>query len=158
MLRKLLVTDENAATVILRFVLGVVFFAHGSQKMLGWFGGYGFSGTMAYFTGPAHIPPVFAFLAITAEFFGGIGLMFGFLTRIAAFGISVNMLVAIATVHSASGFFMNWTGTQKGEGFEYHLLVLAMTAFLMIRGGGAFSVDRGITVASPAEPIRATQS
>ena len=152
MLRKLLVTDENTATVILRFVLGVVFFAHGAQKMLGWFGGYGFSGTMAYFTGTAHFPAMFAFLAIAAEFFGGVGLMFGFLTRIAAFGISVNMFVAIATVHSAVGFFMNWTGAQKGEGFEYHLLVLAMTAFLMIRGGGAFSLDRAITAASPAEP------
>ena len=158
MFRKLLVTDDNTATVILRFVLGVVFFAHGAQKMLGWFGGYGFSGTMAYFTGPAHIPAVFAFLAIAAEFFGGMGLMFGFLTRIAAFGISVNMLVAIATVHSAAGFFMNWTGTQKGEGFEYHLLVLAMTAFLIIRGGGAFSLDRLITTPSPAEPLRTNQS
>jgi putative oxidoreductase len=150
MLRKLLVTDDDTATIIRRFVLGVVFFAHGAQKMLGWFGGYGFSGTMAYFTGPGHIPPVLAFLAIAAEFFGGIGLIFGFLTRLAAFGISVNMLVAIATVHSASGFFMNWTGTQKGEGFEYHLLVLAMTAFLLIRGGGAFSIDRAITAGSPA--------
>src|SRR6202163_2565886 len=149
MLRKLLVTDENTATVILRFVLGVVFFAHGSQKMLGWFGGYGFSKTMAYFTGPAHIPAVFAFLAIAAEFFGGLGLIFGFLTRIAAFGISVNMLVAIATVHTPFGFFMNWTGTQKGEGFEFHLLVIAITAFLMIRGPGAFSVDSAIAAASP---------
>jgi putative oxidoreductase len=148
MLRKLLVTDDNAATVILRLVLGVVFFAHGAQKMLGWFGGYGFSGTMGYFTGTAHIPAVFAFLAIAAEFFGGLGLIFGFLTRIAAFGISVNMLVAIATVHGAMGFFMNWTGAQKGEGFEYHLLVLAITAFLMIRGAGAFSIDRAITTSS----------
>ena len=158
MLRRLLVTDDNTATVILRFVLGLVFFAHGAQKMLGWFGGYGFSGTMAYFTGTAHIPAVFAFLAIAAEFFGGLGLMFGFLTRIAAFGISVNMLVAIAMVHGAFGFFMNWTGAQKGEGFEYHLLVLAMTAFLMIRGAGAFSLDRAITMASPAEPSRARRS
>ena len=148
MLRKLLVTDDNAATVILRLVLGVVFFAHGAQKMLGWFGGYGFSGTMGYFTGTAHIPAVFAFLAIAAELFGGLGLIFGFLTRIAAFGISVNMLVAIATVHGAMGFFMNWTGAQKGEGFEYHLLVLAITAFLMIRGAGAFSIDRAITTSS----------
>lgn len=158
MLRRLLVTDDNAATVILRVVLGIVFFAHGSQKMLGWFGGYGFSGTMAYFTGTAHIPAVFAFLAIVAEFFGGLGLIFGFLTRIAAFGISVNMLVAIATVHGVVGFFMNWTDTQKGEGFEYHLLVLAMTVFLMIRGAGAFSLDRAIATASLAEPSRATQS
>src|SRR5690348_2606904 len=98
MFRKLLGTDENAATVILRFVLGIVFFAHGSQKMLGWFGGYGFKATMGYFTGAAHIPAPLAFLAIAAEFFGGLGLIFGLLTRIAAFGISVNMLVAITTV------------------------------------------------------------
>ena len=158
MLRKLLVTDENTATVILRFVLGVVFFAHGAQKMLGWFGGYGFSKTMAYFTGPAHIPPVLAFLAIAAEFFGGLGLIFGFLTRIAAFGISVNMLVAIAAVHGPFGFFMNWSGSQKGEGFEYHLLVLAMTVFLIIRGGGAFSLDRALTIASAPVTLHATQS
>lgn len=141
MLHKLTATDENPATAILRVVLGVVFFAHGAQKMLGWFGGYGFSGTMGFFTSQ-HIPWIFALLAICAEFFGGIGLVLGLLTRVAAFGITVNMLVAIATVHAQNGFFMNWTGNQKGEGFEYHLLVLAMTAFLMIRGAGAYSVDR----------------
>jgi putative oxidoreductase len=150
MIRRLFATDDSAATAILRLVLGVVFFAHGAQKMLGWFGGFGFSGTMGYFTGIMHIPAPLAFLAIAAEFFGGLGLILGFLTRIAAFGIAVNMLVAIATVHSAVGFFMNWSGTQKGEGFEFHLLVLAMTAFLMIRGAGAFSVDRVLTVAQPA--------
>src|SRR5258708_35213338 len=106
MLRKLLVTDDNSATVILRFVLGVVFFAHGSQKMMGWFGGYGFSKTMAYFTGPAHIPAVLAFLAIAAGFFGGLGLMFGFLTRIGALGISGNMLVAIAIGGGPPGVFL----------------------------------------------------
>ena len=90
-----------------------------------------------------------AFLAIAAEFFGGLGLILGFLTRIAAFGIAVNMVVAIAMVHGAFGFFMNWTGAQKGEGFEYHLLALAVTAFLMIRGAGALSLDRAITTASP---------
>jgi putative oxidoreductase len=148
MVRKLFATDDSVATAILRLVLGVVFFAHGAQKMLGWFGGFGFSGTMGFFTGTMHIPAPLAFLAIAAEFFGGLGLIFGFLTRIAAFGIAVNMLVAIATVHSAFGFFMNWNGTQKGEGFEYHLLVLAMTVFLMIRGAGAFSIDRAIAPAS----------
>src|ERR1700676_5534390 len=149
MIRRLFATDHSTATAILRLVLGLVFFAHGAQKMLGWFGGYGFSGTMGFFTGSMHIPAPFAFLAIAAEFFGGLGLILGFLTRIAAFGIAVNMLVAIATVHSGFGFFMNWSGTQKGEGFEYHLLVLAMTVFLMIRGAGAFSVDRAIATASP---------
>ncbi len=145
MIRRLFVTDDSTATTILRLVLGIVFFAHGAQKMLGWFGGYGFTGTMGFFTGAMHIPAPFAFLAIAAEFFGGIGLILGFLTRIAAFGIAVNMLVAIATVHVTFGFFMNWSGTQKGEGFEYHLLVLALTAFLMIRGAGAFSVDRALS-------------
>ena len=144
MVRKLIATDDNTGTTILRLVLGIVFFAHGSQKMLGWFGGYGFSGTMGFFTGMLHIPAPFAFLAIAAEFFVGLGLVLGFLTRIAAFGIAVNMVVAIATVHSAFGFFMNWSGTQKGEGFEYHLLALAATTFLMIRGAGAFSADRAI--------------
>jgi putative oxidoreductase len=134
----------------MRLVLGVVFFAHGAQKMLGWFGGFGFSGTMGFFTGTMHIPAPLAFLAIAAEFFGGLGLILGFFTRIAAFSIAVNMAVAIATVHHAFGFFMNWAGTQKGEGFEYHLLVLAMTTFLMIRGAGAFSIDHALASASPA--------
>jgi putative oxidoreductase len=149
MLRKLISTDNDSATAILRFVLGVIFFAHGAQKMLGWFGGYGFSGTMGFFTDVMHIPVLFAFLAITAEFFGGLGLILGFLTRIAALGIFSNMVVAIAMVHHRFGFFMNWTGAQKGEGFEYHLLVLAITAFLMIRGAGAVSIDR--VLASPAK-------
>ena len=153
MLRKLFTTDDNTATAILRLVLGAVFFAHGAQKMLGWFGGFGFAGTMGYFTGVMHIPAPLAFLAIAAELFGGLGLILGFLTRIAAFGIATNMVVAIATVHGAFGLFMNWNGTQKGEGFEYHLLVLAITAFLMIRGAGAFSIDGAIATALPtAQP------
>jgi len=150
MFRKLLVTDDNPATILLRLGLGVVFFAHGAQKMLGWFGGPGFAGTMGAFTNYMHIPAPLAFLAISAEFFGGLGLLLGFLTRIAAAGIAVNMLVATAMLHRHFGLFMNWTGTQKGEGFEYHLLVIAMTAFLLIRGAGAFSVDRAIAADSPA--------
>ncbi len=116
--------------------------------MLGWFGGYGFSATMSVFTGMLHIPAPLAFLAIVAELFGGVGLILGLLTRIAAFGIGINMIVAIVIEHGAVGFFMNWTGAQKGEGFEYHLLVLAMVVFLIIRGGGALSVDRALTVAA----------
>jgi putative oxidoreductase len=150
MLRKLLLTDDNPATVILRLGLGVVFFAHGAQKMLGWFGGPGFAGTMGAFTNYMHIPAPLAFLAICAEFFGGLGLIFGFLTRIAAAGITVNMLVATAALHRHFGFFMNWTGSQKGEGFEYHLLVIAITTFLLVRGAGAFSLDRSIVAVSRA--------
>jgi putative oxidoreductase len=145
MIQKLIATDNDRDLAIVRVVLGVIYFAHGAQKMLGWFGGYGYSGTMGFFTGVMHIPAIFAFLAICAEFLGGLGLVFGFLTRIAAFGIFTNMIVAIAMVHHQFGFFMNWAGAQKGEGFEFHLLVLAVMTLLMIRGAGALSVDRLVT-------------
>jgi putative oxidoreductase len=140
MLQRLINTRDDVTLAIVRLVLGGVMFAHGAQKMLGWFGGYGFTGTMGFFES-LHIPAAFAFLAIAAEFFGGIGLLLGLLGRVAAFGITVNMLVAIFTVHLPNGFFMNWSGQQKGEGFEYHLLVLAITAVIMLKGSGAWSVD-----------------
>ena len=149
MFRKLLATSNDWALTLLRLVMGVVFFMHGAQKMLGWFGGYGFSGTMGFFTNMMHIPAVFAFLAICAEFLGGIGLIVGALTRIAAFGTATNMVVAVLMVHSEVGFFMNWTGQQKGEGFEYHLLAIVIAIVLMARGGGAYSVDR--TLSTQAE-------
>jgi len=142
MLANLLRTDANWILTILRVVLGVVIFAHGAQKMLGWFGGYGFSGTMGFFTKSMRIPAPFAFLAICAEFFGGLGLILGLLTRIAAFGIGVNMLVAILMVHRQFGLFANWTGAQKGEGYEFHLLALAIVAAIIVQGAGALSLDQ----------------
>jgi putative oxidoreductase len=144
MWRKLIDTNKQASPAILRLVLGVVFFAHGAQKVLGWWGGRGFSATLSGFE-HSGIPAVFAFLAIAAEFLGGIGLILGLLGRVAAFGIACNMLVAIVKVHAPNGLFMNWGGQQKGEGFEYHLLVLAMTAAIMIMGSGAFSVDGALS-------------
>jgi len=144
MFRKLLATTDDWTLTLLRLALGTVFFAHGAQKALGWFGGYGFSGTMGFFTNMMHIPVPFAFLAICAEFLGGLGLIVGALSRIAALGIATNMLVAILLVHAKVGFFMNWSGQQKGEGFEYHLLVIAIAIVLMARGSGAFSVDRAL--------------
>ena len=145
MLRKLLATSDDWTLTLLRLFLGVIFFAHGAQKTLGWFGGYGFSGTMGFFTGMLHIPAPFAFLAICAEFLGGIGLILGLLGRVAAFGITINMLVAVLMVHGQFGFFMNWSGQQKGEGFEYHLLAIVVAVVLMVRGSGAFSVDRALS-------------
>lgn len=142
MFRKLIATNDNPVVTMLRLVLGIVFFFHGAQKMLGWFGGYGFSGTMNFFTHEMGIPAVFAFLAIIAEFFGSLGLILGFLARVAASGIIVNMVVAIWMVHRANGIFMNWFGNQKGEGFEYHLLAIAIGIAVVIRGAGAFSIDR----------------
>jgi putative oxidoreductase len=144
MLQKLIRTKDDDSLSILRVVLGGVMFAHGAQKMLGWFGGFGFAGTMGFFENQMHIPAPLAFLAIAAEFFGGIGLVLGLLGRVAALGIAVNMVVAILTVHLANGLFMNWAGTQKGEGYEYHLLVLAMAAVIMLKGSGAWSVDGAI--------------
>jgi putative oxidoreductase len=141
MLKRLFQTDGSWALTILRVALGIVLFVHGSQKMLGWFGGFGFSGTMGFFTHQMKIPAPFAFLAIAAEFFGGLGLILGFLSRIAAVGIAVEMFVAVAMVHAHNGFFMNWFGTQKGEGFEYHILAIAMAVAVTIRGAGALSLD-----------------
>lgn len=127
--------------LIARLVLGLVMFPHGAQKALGWFGGYGFSATMGFFTGQMHIPAFFAFLAIMAEFAGSIGLILGLLSRVSAFGIAVNMLVAVVMVHASNGLFMNWTSTQKGEGFEYHLLALGLALIVIVVGGGKWSVD-----------------
>ncbi len=144
MVKKLLRTDDSVATVILRVTLGVVFFAHGAQKVFGWFGGPGLAGAIKYFAG-LHVPLVLALCAIAAEFFGSLGLLAGLLTRVAALGILVNMLVAIGMIHIHYGFFMNWHGEQQGEGIEYHLLVIAMAVFLMIRGAGALSMDRQVS-------------
>ncbi len=143
-LQHLFKTDSTVSTLLLRVALGAVFFPHGAQKVLGWFGGYGFAGTMGFMTGTMHIPAFFAFLAIAAEFAGSLALIIGLFTRVASLGIASVMLVAIATVHAQFGFFMNWTGTQKGEGFEYHLLALAIAVALIIRGGGKWSADAKI--------------
>jgi len=140
MLKRLMGTSNDVSFTILRLVLGVVFFAHGAQKMLGWFGGFGFHDTMGAFAQMGMPAPV-AFLIICAQFFGGLGLIVGLLTRIASLGIAGLMIGAIFMVHLQNGFFMNWMGTQKGEGIEYHLLALAMAAALLLRGAGAFSLD-----------------
>ena len=141
MLERLLNTPEDPVLTIVRVVLGIVMFAHGAQKMLGWFGGYGCHGTMGFFHEQLRIPSALAFLAIMAEFFGSIGLILGLFTRVAALGIAIVMLAAVFMVHLRVGFFSNWFGNQKGEGFEYHLLAIALCVVLLARGAGAFSLD-----------------
>ncbi len=153
MFRRILDTTNDFSLTVLRLVLGVVFFAHGAQKMLGWFGGYGFSGSMGFFTHRMGIPAPLAFLAIAAEFFGGLGLLAGFLGRIAAFGILSNMVAAILMVHWQNGFFMNWSGSQKGEGFEYHLLAVALGAAILIKGSGALSIDHLLAESRSPEAV-----
>ncbi len=140
-LHLLLKTDHSTAPLLARLALGLVMFPHGAQKALGWFGGYGFDGTMGHFTGTMNIPAVFAFLAIAAEFAGSLGLITGFLSRVSALGIGITMTVAIFMGHAANGFFMNWYGNQKGEGFEYHLLAIGLALIVLVAGGGKASVD-----------------
>lgn len=141
MFRKSINTDDNWASLIARVVLGLVILPHGLQKLLGLFGGAGFTGTMGYFTSQG-MPAVVAFLVIMGESFGALGLITGFIGRFCAFGIMTIMLGAMFMVHLKAGFFMNWTGQQQGEGFEYHLLALGLGLIVLLKGSGAFSIDR----------------
>ena len=140
-MRKLFETDEAWTGLILRVMLGVVMFPHGAQKLLGWYGGFGFAGTLGFFTERMHLPWLVALLVIIGESFGSLGLLIGLLTRFTAASMALIMVGAIGLVHWPNGFFMNWVGKQAGEGFEYHLLVIAICAALIITGGGKWSVD-----------------
>jgi putative oxidoreductase len=140
-LARLLTTADDPGALVARVALGVVIFPHGAQKLLGWFGGGGFSSNMDGFASMG-IPVPLAFLAIVAESAGSVGLLLGCLTRVAAFGVLCNMVTAAVMVSAPHGFFMNWYGNQKGEGFEFHILAAGLAIVAIIRGGGAWSVDR----------------
>lgn len=133
---------EDWAALVLRVIMAGVMFPHGAQKLLGWYGGYGYSGTMQFFTGTMGLPAVVAFLVIVGESFGSLAILLGFMTRFTAASFITIMLGAIGLVHAQAGFFMNWFGNQKGEGYEYHLLVIGISAALMILGAGKWSLDR----------------
>ena len=141
-MKALLQTDDEWTGFILRITLGLVMFPHGAQKLLGWFGGLGFEGTIGLFTQTMGVPWLIAFLVIIGESFGSLALLAGLLTRFVAVCLGVIMLGAITMVHMPNGFFMNWVGQQKGEGFEYHLLVIGIAAALLVTGGGRWSADR----------------
>jgi putative oxidoreductase len=141
-------TSGDATPLILRLTLALVFFPHGAQKVLGWFGGGGFEGTMENLTGVLHIPYAIALLPILTDFLAPFALMAGFLTRLAAFALAVNMAVAVLMVHLPNGFFMNWDGTQKGEGFEYHILAIGLGLALIVQGAGRWSVDALLATSS----------
>jgi putative oxidoreductase len=154
MLDKILRTSDDRMLTLLRVALGVLVFPHGAQSALGWFGGPGFSGTYGFLTHNLHIPAVLALLSIAAEFLGSLGLIVGFLGRIAAFGILANFIVASSMVYKLLGgfYFMNWAGKQKGEGIEFFILVLVVAIVIVIRGSGAWSVDRALTRGRPSSP------
>lgn len=137
-------TDDRWSGLILRLTLGLVMFPHGAQKLLGWYGGFGFSGTMGFFTETMHLPWLIAFLVIIGESFGSVALLLGLLTRFTAASLGVIMAGAIVTTHIPNGFFMNWFGKQQGEGYEYHLLVIGIAIALLVTGAGRWSADRAI--------------
>jgi putative oxidoreductase len=140
-MRWLFETDESYVTLVQRLALAATIVPHGLQKTVGWFGGYGFDGTMQFFTGTMGLSAPLAALVIAIESVGMLALAFGAGSRLAALGLAAVMTGAIATMHWEHGFFMNWFGSQGGEGFEYHLLVLALALPIVVRGGGAWSVD-----------------
>jgi putative oxidoreductase len=146
MAQRFLATDDSLAAFLARLTLGLVILPHGAQKLLGWFGGAGFNGTLAYFEQAFGVPALLTVLVIVAELFGGLGLIAGFLTRLSAVGVGLVMLGAIFLGgHLEHGFFMNWTGQQAGEGYEFHLAMIGLALVVLRLGGGRWSVDRAIT-------------
>jgi putative oxidoreductase len=144
MIRKILKTNENWGQLIARLTLGLVLFPHGAQKMLGLFGGYGYTATMNALTNQMQLPSIIAFLVIIIEFFGAIFLILGFATRVWSFAIVFLFIGIIFTAQFEHGFFMNWFGVQKGEGYEYSLLIIGLAITSVINGASKFSVDNQI--------------
>jgi putative oxidoreductase len=142
LLARLAKTDDSLAPTIARVALGAVMFPHGAQKLLGWFGGYGFSATVGFFKTVLHVPAPIAVLVILAESIGALMLILGVASRFAAASIALVMAAAVAMAHAHVGFFMNWAGTQQGEGFEYHILAIALALVVVVAGGGKASIDR----------------
>lgn len=147
MTQKIFTTGDSLSPTFLRIALGVVVLPHGLQKTFGWFGGWGFDGTMQWFASIG-VPAFLGLLAIAADTLGAVALLAGVATRLAAAAIGVNMVVATLLVHRTNGFFMNWSGKQAGEGFEFHILAAAMAIALAIMGGGRFSLDRAVRSAA----------
>lgn len=145
-MNKLLATNSNNwAALIVRFTLGIIIFPHGAQKLLGWFGGYGYNGTMGFLTGAAGLPWIIALLVILIEFFAPLLLVFGLATRFAAFGLLANFTGILFKSHINNGFFMNWANTPGvGQGYEFHLLIIGMSLALLIAGGGKASLDAAL--------------
>jgi putative oxidoreductase len=142
--QQFLSTDRSLVALFQRVVLGVVIAGHGAQKLLGWFGGGGWDGTQAYFASQG-IPAPLGALIILAESFGAIALVAGLATRLNAAGIAAIMAGTVFFEHGKNGFFMDWFGTMRGEGYEYALLAMALAIPLVVTGGGRWSLDRFIT-------------
>jgi putative oxidoreductase len=134
-------TNNDLTCLVTRLTLGLILFPHGAQKMLGMYGGYGFTGTMGFFTDTMHLPWIIGFLVIIIEFIGAVSLIVGFASRLWSVLTIVLFLGIIFTSHLDNGFFMNWFGNQKGEGYKYHLLIIGLSLATLINGSGKYSVD-----------------
>lgn len=141
MKRILLHTGTDWTGLILRLTTGLVLFPHGAQKVLGWFGGPGFSKEMSFFTGTLHLPWLIGFLVIFIEFAGALSLIAGFASRIWAIAFIGLFTGIILMEHLPYGFFMNWFGNQQGEGFEYHLLIIGLSLAILVNGSGRYALD-----------------
>lgn len=143
-MKRIISTDPSSWTALIaRLALGITIFPHGAQKLLGWFGGGGFNGTMGYFTENLGIPTIVALLVILIEFFGSLFLIFGLLTRISALGI-IGVFIGVMITHLQNGFFMNWGGTQNGEGIEFFILLFGLGIVSLFAGGGKASIDSAL--------------
>lgn len=138
-------TNNDWAGVVARLTIGLIVFPHGAQKMLGAFGGYGFSGTMSFFTDTLHLPWIIGFFVIIIEFFGSLSLIAGFASRLWSALTVILFIGIIVTSHLDNGFFMNWFGNQKGEGYEFHLLVIGLALTTLINGSGKYSIDEKLS-------------
>ena len=150
LLRAVMDTSDDRIPMLARLALGIVILPHGAQDLFAWFGGQGIDGALGYYASLG-VPPFLGWLALLSQFFGGLALIIGFLGRVAAFAITLVLLAAVVRLHWSVGFFMNWDGTLKGEGFEFHILAVTLAVIVIIRGSGSLSIDRAVT-ARPAAP------
>ncbi len=151
-MKKIILRTGNDWTgFILRLTVGLVLLPHGAQKMLGSFDGYGFSATMDYLTAAKHLPWLISFIVIVIEFIGSLSLIAGFASRVWSALVIILMIGAVLVSHFDNGFFMNWSGNQEGEGFEYHLLVIGLSLATLINGSGKYSLDKLLTKENPIQ-------
>lgn len=146
-------TNEHLSGLIVRITLAFVMLPHGCQLLFGWFGGFGFTGTMNYFTQVEGLPWMIGFLVIALQFFGALAILVGFMGRFFAMAMAVLFFGMVVTSHWQHGFFMNWMGNQQGEGFEFHVLAIGLSLALLVSGSGAYSVDARLTKQLKAEPL-----
>lgn len=142
--RRFINTEDTILAFVLRLSLGIVMFPHGAQKLLDWFGGASLAGYVELFHRFGFSTTV-AVLVTIGEFFGGLGLIIGLLSRVAAGGLALIMAGAVLTVNGKYGFFINWAGDKARKSYEFHILVIGLAIGIIIVGGGKWPIDSALT-------------